>query len=68
MVVVRVRCGQGKAAGATTQARVRLRKAHPMIQTYALVYEHFDVLMQDFDILAASQRIQYIEGWCLPIV
>ena len=62
-----VRCGLGQF-GAITKARVRLRKALSNVRTYALVYEHVEDMMQDFEIITGAQRFQYIDGWCLPIV
>ena len=60
------RCGLGQF-GAITEARIRLRQVLPSVRTYTLLYEDVRVLMRDLEVLAGTQRFQYIDGWCLPV-
>ena len=61
-----VRCGLGQF-GAITEARVRLRKALPNVRMYGLIYRDVLVLMQDLELLVCDDRVQYIDGWCMPV-
>ena len=61
-----VRCGLGQF-GAIVEARMRLRKVLPKVRTYTLLYEDVRVLMQDLELIAGTERFQYIDGWCLPV-
>ena len=60
-----VRCGLGQF-GAIVEARIRLRRVLPRVRTYILIYEDVRVLMQDLELIAGTERFQYIDGWCLP--
>ena len=61
-----VRCGLGQF-GAIVEARMRLRKVLPMVRTFTLLYEDVSVLVQDLELIAGTERFQYIDGWCVPV-
>lgn len=61
-----VRCGLGQF-GAIVEARMRLRRVLPRVRTYTLLYEDIRVLMRDLELIAGTDRFQYIDGWCLPV-
>ena len=61
-----VRCGLGQF-GAIVEARMRLRKVLPMVRSFTLLYTDVSVLMRDLELIAGTERFQYIDGWCLPV-
>ena len=61
-----VRCGLGQF-GAIVEARMRLRRVLPRVRTYTLLYEDVRVMMEDLELIAGTDRFQYIDGWCLPV-
>jgi FAD/FMN-containing dehydrogenase len=60
-----VRSGLGQF-GVITKAKVRLRPCKMTTRTYFLLYDDLPILMQDSATLMRSDRIQYLESWCVP--
>ena len=60
-----VRSGLGQF-GIITRAKLKLRPCRMMTRTYFLLYDNLPTLMKDAATLMASDRIQYLESWCVP--
>src|SRR5262249_37507832 len=60
-----VRSGLGQF-GVISRAQVRLRSCRMMTRTYFLLYDDLPALMKDAATLMSSDRIHYLESWCVP--
>lgn len=60
-----VRAGLGQF-GVITEVTLRLRKAHPRVRTYFLLYDDLPALMKDARQVMSDGRFDYLESWCVP--
>ena len=60
-----VRSGLGQF-GIITRAKMKLRPCKMMTRTYFLLYDSLPALMKDSAALMTSDRLHYLESWCVP--
>ena len=59
------RAGVGQF-GVITEATLRLRRHHPQVRTFCLLYDDFGALLEDLRTVMADGRFDFLESWCVP--
>jgi len=59
-------CGLGQF-GLITKIKHKLKTVKPLVISYYLLYDEIEALLKDARMLMEEERIDYIEGWAVPL-